>query len=171
MNRIILIGCVKTKLPQEDFPNGAAFVEAKSLYRSPLFDRRRAHAEASGHPWGIISAFYGVVAPDDPMHSYEQTIAERDVDAWNRRVWIGLWHFARRVEGQRDHRPLLPPMVLEVHAGRPYVDALNDWLGKHGQWTEQVRVEHPVKGLQIGEQLAFYDRPTELVQLELRGVA
>ena len=54
--RVILLGCVKLKLDHR--------VAAKVLYQSPLWLGRRAYAEASGHPWLILSALHELVDPE-----------------------------------------------------------------------------------------------------------
>ena len=45
------------------------------------------------------------------------------------------------------------PLELEVHAGRPYVALLESVAGDYGV---AVTIDHPVAGMQIGEQLAHY---------------
>ena len=52
----VLLGCVSQK---RDSP-----APAKDLYRSQLWRRRRAYAEASGRPWMILSALHGLVDPE-----------------------------------------------------------------------------------------------------------
>ncbi len=59
----MLVGCVATKAP--------APAPAKDLYRSQLFTRRRAYAEASGKPWFILSALHGLVQPDEVTEPYD----------------------------------------------------------------------------------------------------
>jgi hypothetical protein len=54
--KVILLGCVKLKIDHR--------APAKELYRSPLWSGRRACAEASGHPWLILSAMHGLVDPE-----------------------------------------------------------------------------------------------------------
>ena len=52
----VLIGCVSRK--------NARPLQAKDLYRSELFARRRAYAEARGLRWFIVSAEHGLLQLD-----------------------------------------------------------------------------------------------------------
>jgi Family of unknown function (DUF6884) len=136
--RVILLGCVGQKL---DRP-----APAKDLYTSPLWRKRRAYAEASGCPWAILSAAHGLVMPDEELRPYDVTLNTfrlREREAWAGRVAMGLRH---------HFGPLVAGDVFEVHAGEKYLDGL---------WWEIRRVLHaeleaPLRGLKIGEQLAWY---------------
>lgn len=153
MKRLVLIGCVKTKREPGSWlqmESGhlhwmAELTQAQHLYSSPLFNARKAYAEASGHEWAILSAHYGIVEPRELISTYDTRINERP-DHW----WLGLRYALRRIEVK----------VIEVHAGKPYVDALIESLQPRGYEKEdltiEIAVEHPVAGLQIGEQLAWY---------------
>ena len=63
---VILVGCVKSKLPGTHL--------ARELYNSPLFRGRRSYAESRGVPWFILSALYGLVAPEDQILAYDATL-------------------------------------------------------------------------------------------------
>ena len=52
----VLVGCVKSKL---DHP-----APARDLYTSALFRKARAHAEATGGPWFVLSAEHGLHLPN-----------------------------------------------------------------------------------------------------------
>jgi len=65
---LILVGCVSAKLEHA--------APAKDLYVSPLFARRRRYAEASGRPWFIYSALYGLLAPDDRIEPYDVSLKD-----------------------------------------------------------------------------------------------
>lgn len=54
---VILVGCVRTK--------NAVASSASELFSSPLFAGRRRYAVASGRRWYILSAKFGLLAPDD----------------------------------------------------------------------------------------------------------
>jgi hypothetical protein len=75
--RVIMLGCVKLKAGHR--------AAAKDLYRSPLWAGRRAYAEASGHPWPILSAIRGLVDPDTRLDPYELALTDLSADA--RREW------------------------------------------------------------------------------------
>jgi len=47
---------------------------AKDLYDSELFRRARAYVEATGCPWFILSAKHGLVAPDEVIAPYLETL-------------------------------------------------------------------------------------------------
>jgi hypothetical protein len=109
MPSIWLLGCVK---PKHD---GAC--EAKSLYRSPLWQRRRAYAEASSRPWLILSALHGLVEPEQLLEPYD--LALTDLPVGERRAWG-----ARVVAALEDRFGQLQGTTFEVHAGAVYRQAI-----------------------------------------------
>jgi hypothetical protein len=74
---VYLVSCVSRKQKQA--------CPARDLYASDLFRKARRYAEASGCPWFILSAQYGLVPPDQVIAPYERTLNHMDVDG--RRVW------------------------------------------------------------------------------------
>lgn len=134
---IVLIGCVKTKAPEAG--------PARDLYLSPLFERRRRYAESSGQPWYILSAEHGLLEPGSIIEPYDVSLA--DQTAGYRQAW-GEWVAAKltRVRGPIDG------LVIEVHAGTAYVDAIDEPLRRHG-----AVLLAPLAGLRRGEQLSWYD--------------
>ena len=138
---IILVGCVKTKAPEAS--------PARDLYLSPLFERRRRYAESSGRPWYILSAEHGLLDPGSIIEPYDVYLADQAADY--RQAW-GEWVAAKltRVRGSIDG------LVIEVHAGTAYVDAIEEPLRRRG-----AVLLTPLAGLRRGEQLAWYDRPGE----------
>ena len=66
-SRVVLLGCVKLKLEHR--------APAKDLYVSPLWNRRRAYAEAAGCPWLILSAKYGLLDPEQLVAPYDVALA------------------------------------------------------------------------------------------------
>jgi len=128
----IVLGCVKTKRGSR--------LPARELYASPLWNKRRAFAEQSGRPWLILSAKHGLLEPGTKVDPYDVTIP-------------GLSKAARRelveLVRRQSSSLLRPDAVLEVHAGAPYVSVLRD---------AGLRTEHPMRGKQIGQQLAWYKR-------------
>lgn len=135
--RIGLVGCVKTKL---DRP-----AAAKDLYGSPLFRGRRTYVEQSCDRWFILSAKLGVVDPDDVIEPYEQTLktaSEGERRRWSQMVLTSLDVLLGDCTA----------VVFEMHAGADYVDhGLAAGLLERG-----AELEYPVKGLRMGEQLAWY---------------
>jgi hypothetical protein len=114
---IILVGCVKTKAPEAS--------PARDLYLSPLFERRRRYAESSGQPWYILSAEHGLLDPGSIIEPYDVYLADQTADY--RQAW-GEWVAAKltRVRGSIDG------LVIEVHAGTAYVDAIEEPLRRRG---------------------------------------
>lgn len=132
----ILVGCVSQKNTDP--------APAKDLYRSELFRRRRLWAEASQRPWWIVSAEYGLVAPDEVIAPYDTRIAALSAAD---RVRLAR-SVADRLESEIGP---LHGKVLELHGGDEYFLAVAAELRRRG--AEVVR---PLEGLRIGEQLGWY---------------
>lgn len=133
---VILIGCVKRKLPT------AAL--ARDLYASPLFHRGRAYAERAGVPWFILSAQHGLVAPDDELEPYDLRLSA--TSRQYRREWGGgVVAALRKALGSIDG------LSIEIHAGSAYVDSIRDELRSAG-----ATVVEPLAGLALGPRLAWY---------------
>jgi hypothetical protein len=116
------------------------------LFASPLFGGRRRYAVASGLPWYILSAKFGLLAPDDVIGPYDVYLADQSPDykkAWGQFVVAAL---EQRVQG-------LHGRTIEVHAGAAYVDPLRAPLAAHG-----ATLASPLARLRQGEQLAWYGR-------------
>ena len=134
---VVLVGCVKTKAQRAS--------AARDLYVSPLFERRRRYAESSGQPWYILSAEHGLLDPGSIIEPYDVYLADQTADY--RQAW-GEWVAAKltRVRGSIDG------LVIEVHAGMAYVDAIQEPLHRRG-----AVLLTPLAGLRRGEQLSWYD--------------
>lgn len=133
---IVLVGCVKSK---QDHP-----APAKDLYVSDLFRKARQYAEVSAERWYILSAKYGLVAPDEVIEPYELHLAR--VSASYRRQWgIAVANQLLAASGVLEGR------VVEVHAGAAYTDAIRPHLLEGG-----ARVVEPLAGLTLGQRLAWY---------------
>ena len=152
---VILVGCTKTKRAERS--------AARDLYDpSDLFRRRRSYAEATGLPWGILSAGCAVLDPDQLVDPYDMTIAQRrlvDPRGWA----IGSIQGAFRLAGLD---PRTDDLRLEVHAGIDYVRTLA--LGLPA-FDVSIDIAHPVAGMQIGQQKQHYSTPAPApwTQLEL----
>jgi uncharacterized HhH-GPD family protein len=138
---VVLVGCVKTKAPEA--------APARDLYLSPLFERRRRYAESSGRSWYILSAEHGLLDPDSIIGPYDVYLAGQAADY--RQAW-GEWVAAKLI---RLHGPV-DGLVIEVHAGAAYVDAVDEPLRRRG-----AVLLTPLAGLGVGEQLSWYDRSGE----------
>jgi hypothetical protein len=138
VTRIGLVGCSSTKLNRP--------APARELYTSPLFKKASAYAEATCDRWYVLSAKYGLIPPDTELYPYDQRLVRRG-HHWmsaDERAWADL------VERQlREALRWTPEPRLIVLAGAAYRDLLD-----HGQWS----IEAPLRGLGIGQQLAWLTR-------------
>jgi hypothetical protein len=111
------------------------------LYVSDWFHKARRFAEVSGCPWYVLSAKHGLVAPDQVIAPYEQTL--NTTRAGDRRAW------GARVAAQlAEAAPDLSRVVFL--AGGRYREFLAPHLAGRG-----VEVSVPMEGLRIGEQLSW----------------
>lgn len=142
---VILIGCVKRKLP--------IAAPAKDLYLSPLFRKGREYAEAARVPWFILSAEHGLVAPEDQLAPYDLRLSATTAAYrrnWGTQVVESMWAALGSLEDR----------TVEIHAGAAYADAIRDGLREAG-----AQVSEPLAGLTLGLRLAWYsalavDSPT-----------
>lgn len=133
-NNCYLVSCVGQKA---GVPTRAA-----ALYTSAWFQKARRFVEERGSQWFILSAEYGLVHPDTVIAPYEKTLNRMGVEA--RRAW------ANRVIGQMEAQ--LPQCEeIVVFAGARYREFLMEYLRRRAR-----RVEVPLEGLRIGEQLAWF---------------
>lgn len=133
---VVLVGCVKRKLS-----HGA---RAKELYVSDYFVKMRRYAEHARRPWFILSAEHGLVSPDAWIEPYERYLPDTPPDyrwAWGRRA-------AEMLDGALGG---LTGMVIEVHAGSAYIDAVQPPLAARG-----AVVIDQLHGLSIGRRLSWY---------------
>lgn len=101
--------------------------------------KARSYVEATGWPWYILSAEYGLLDPDTVVRPYEKTlntmpVAERKT--WAERV---LQSLGPKLEG-------IDRVV--ILAGQRYRDFLVPALR-----ARDIQVDVPMEGLRIGEQL------------------
>lgn len=134
---VILVGCVRTKR--------AVASAAGELFASPLFEGRRRYAAASGLPWYILSAKFGLLAPDDVIGPYDVYLA--DQSPGYRKAW---GEFVAAQLEQREHA--LGGRTIEVHAGAAYAGPLRAPLAARG-----AMLAVPLAHLGLGEQLAWYN--------------
>ena len=134
-HRLFLVSCVNTKR-QTHAP-------AKDLYISAWFRKVRACVERTGCPWGILSAEYGLLHPDEEIQPYEMTLNAMPVA--ERRAW------ANEVLESMD--PFLEGIdTVVLFAGERYREFLEPGLREWG-----VAVSVPMLGLSQGRQLAWLD--------------
>jgi hypothetical protein len=133
--RAILVSCAATKLDRS--------APAADLYTSPLFRVARCYAEASGHPWFILSARHGLVEPTTILEPYDTKLSDLKPDersAWANRVTYAL--YLRGFGGWG---------VFEIHAGDAYARPLRDALAPIA-----LDIIEPLDGLGIGQRLHWY---------------
>jgi hypothetical protein len=109
-----------------------------------LFERRHHYATTSGLPWFILSAKFGLLAPDDVIGPYDVYLKEQSPayrKAWGEFVVAQL---GRQL-------PNLRGLTIEVHAGEAYVTPLQTPLAAYG-----ATLVAPLAHLRQGEQLAWY---------------
>jgi cytoplasmic iron level regulating protein YaaA (DUF328/UPF0246 family) len=130
---LVLVSCASQKLSEP--------APARLLYRSEWFTKARTVVETHKVDWFILSALYGVVAPDTCIAAYEKTLNN-----------VGLAE--RRARAKNVHSQLTPALIgrrhVVVFAGQRYRGFLVAAL-LHGRYEVDV----PVANLRIGEQLAW----------------
>jgi hypothetical protein len=130
---IALVACAARK---QGRPTRAA-----DLYVSDLFRKSRTYAERHAAAWFVLSAKHGLVEPTAEVEPYEMTLnamtaVERG--AWSARVLRQLEHVVKRGD------------TVIVLAGIRYREGIVQQLEELG-----AKVEVPMAGLRIGEQLAW----------------
>lgn len=139
MIRQILIGCGSRKAMR--------VTPAGEIYIGGLFAARRQYAEASGLPWFIVSAKYGILDPSTLVKPYDLKIS--DLSQVDRAAWkLGtVMQLLDRVGDAAELRRI----SFELHLGADYAEPLSETLLNAG-----FSYSWPVKGLGIGEQLKWY---------------
>lgn len=144
MSKIVLIGCGKAKLDHA--------ADAADIYTGSLFRARAEYAKASGVSWWIVSAKFGLLEPDTWIEPYDLKLADLppvDQCAWRLQTVSAL------LDGFPDDCTArqMKAIVVELHMGADYAEGLYDAIlaaGMSAGW--------PVKGLGIGQQLAWYKK-------------
>jgi len=158
MNRLMLIGCTKNKHDVGYDPATGGRVVPEQLYKSALFSKRLDYAEERGLRWAVLSAKYGVWFPNIALKPYDKTFAEMhaaEIAAWHvgvaMRLIEELWEPFNLKESNDPLKPC--ELTIEIHAGSDYCYPLTEILTAIG-----IKVVLPLKGLGIGEQLAWYGK-------------
>ena len=130
---IALVACVSQKNSQP--------MQAKDLYCSDWFLKASAYAARHAEAWYILSAKYGLLAPNTVIPSYNETL--KTMPKHLRLQW------AQKVLA--DLKPLLSSSERVIFlAGTTYREHLVGPLQRMG-----CIVEIPMEGLKIGEQLSW----------------
>lgn len=133
---IALVSCVKSKQAHP--------CAARDLYVSTWFHKARAYVEGLGIPWYILSAEHGLVPPEQVLAPYERTLEGMPVS--QRRAW------AEKVGCQLSEL-ISPDDQVVVLAGAHYREYLMPTLNRLA-----ARVQVPMEGMRIGEQLSWLGR-------------
>ena len=155
-NRLMLIGCSKTKKAVDFDPRTGGRVIPEQLYGSQLFSKRVDYAKARGIRWAVLSARYGIWFPHIGLKAYDQTFLDMipaEIAAWHvgvaQRLMEELWEQYNLGQSVNPIKP--SELTIEIHAGADYCHPLTEILKAVG-----IAVELPLAGLGIGEQLAWY---------------
>lgn len=139
MKRLAFVGCSMVKNP--------AAQRAADLYASQLFTARVRYCENYGLSWFILSARFGLAVPFQKLPYYDQTMEQKT--PMERAAWhLGV---ARQLLELLEDNDSPRQISIEIHAGASYCSPLSEVLSAVG-----FRVETPVGGLPIGQQLQFY---------------
>lgn len=139
MNTVCLVACTSKKAL---YP-----ATAENLYRSPLFEGSKQFAETRCDSWFILSAKYGLLAPNEDVMPYDESLyemAESERLAW-----------AKRVHGRLT--TLIDPSTRIVFlAGDKYRNHLQEYFENEHRMTTA-----PLSELGIGRQVAWLQKLTK----------
>ena len=166
-----LVGCAATK--------AAAAQPARLLYRSQLFARASAYAEAHYDHWFVLSALHYLVHPDERLEPYDKRLDSMPL--WERAHWASMVESGIRLgygcmtEGRLDWPSFPAPRVnlgawmqagrdadppidrrvdLWFHAGADYVTPIAAQIARLSGLPYDLHT--PLAGLGIGHQLRWY---------------
>lgn len=139
MIRIGLVSCVSKKKEGRH--------KAEDLYFSPLFIYSRAYVKRYYDKWFILSAKHHLLTPGQIVESYDETLNGKN--AKEKEVW------AQETFRQISAHIKQHDATIFIHAGMAYRKYLVPKLESAG-----YKIEIPLAGLRIGEQLSWYDKKT-----------
>jgi hypothetical protein len=146
--RIALIGCSATKR--------AGVHKARELYIGAFFVRALRIAEATCDELWILSARYGLVAPELEIPAYDEQLSGRRKDR-------GYW--GNHVLAALSNAYLELPVHLVFYAGAPYVEGITGWDQRTERWANfnAGRLERngwtfetPLRGLSRGARFTWF---------------
>jgi hypothetical protein len=133
MKTIVLVSCVSQK---RTVPS-----TAQDLYLSSWFLNASAYAKRVGDQWFILSAKYGLLAPDKVIEPYNVTLKTMPVRS--RRLWaVGVIRDLVRILSSGD--------TVVFLAGDAYRENLIVPIQNMG-----CQISIPMQGLRIGEQMQW----------------
>lgn len=163
---VVLVGCSSSKLATE--------APARELYTSTLFKASRAYAEARGGPWAILSAKHGLVLPETYLAPYDYSFKSLRAEAGRapkvaRSVKGAVEDWGRTVQRELVRR--WPGARFIFLAGADYAACLPTFSGSilDGRPARSAPIEsvEPLRGMGIGERVAWLKRATECWTSEL----
>jgi hypothetical protein len=130
---VVVIGCGKSKRSEPAL--------ARDLYTGSLFLMCRRYAEARGKAWGILSARYGFVRPEQELAPYEQKLPRRESELlwWTTNAATGLTYW----RGGFDFK-------VECLAGEDYAAPFCAELESRG-----ITCTRPLVGMGLGKRLCW----------------
>jgi hypothetical protein len=133
--QLVAVGCSSSK----DESDGK--LPAADRYEGGYWKNKREYGEVVGDEWGIISAQYGLLRPDDEIPHYERTVSNLKgipvdstqrlpngdsvdtlLDQWALNVYNGLSEWVRGTIDAVDPRDI----ELEILLGKSYQEPLQD---------------------------------------------
>ena len=136
MKKIVLISCVKTKLPHK--------AKAKDLFISPLFRYKLEYArQIMPDEIFVLSSKYGLLELEQEVEPYDVVLNEMSEAAKHDWAKVVLEKLAKRFDLEKDQFIFLASMQYRKY--------LIKKLPNH---------ETPFKGLRIGEQLSELKKDT-----------
>lgn len=129
---LILVPCSSQKAEER--------CQSQDLYTSQYFKSCRAYAEAYAYKWFILSAKYGIIAPDQQIDPYDlklSSLSAPEIANWALKIFDNI----RRIRHARD-------CSIIIVGGAIYRKRLVPYLRGYG-----YDVSVPFEGLGIGEQI------------------
>lgn len=145
---LIVVGCVAKK--------GTLPAPARYLYQGNLWRHRMAYADATGVPWLIFSAWYGLISPEMEIEPYDVTFTGERRGAF------------RSIQSGNAAKSIarMQVQIVEIHAGADYTADLVPMLVRRG-----IEVRQPLACLGIGEQMHWYAERTKALRSASEGTS
>lgn len=123
----IIIACGSKKLSHP--------AKAKDIYVGSLFRGARRAAEATGLPWFIMSAKYGIIPPDQTIEPYDMT--------YGKTTGKKAWEISEQIQRLGMSRPIWALVPAR------YAQVLSAAVG-----SQEIRT--PLRGLSMGNQTRMF---------------
>lgn len=143
------------------YSKGQQAARARHLYSGPLFRCSVRYAEATCDSWYVLSAKHHVLEPDDVIDPYDLCLGNlrrRSAQAatCTERELARQWAIIVRADLFCGESPRVRPGdTVVLLAGKAYRDPLLPWIER------SVRVECPLEGLGIGQQMHWLKEAAE----------